>query len=259
MLGRLAELARLYHWHWRTDRSYRRWLVQHPGGDFGQYYAHDARERIAQANAKGRRKPPRTLGNDLDPISARVRAESLLEYLKWMGCRPDHLVVDFGCGSLWVGEVLMRYLDPGRYLGMDVVDFFYTEAQARVGPAVIRERQPAFEVISPDSLARGRTRNPDYILSTAVLQHVRPREMSDYFSRIVSLCTPSTRVIIGHKPGKRTIVSASRSLQHGRGAIRKALDRLGYEPRFARPEEAPACQVALFEIVPRTGTHGSRR
>jgi hypothetical protein len=259
MLGRLVELARLYHCYWQMDRSYRRWLARHPGGDFGQYYAHDARERIAQAKAKGRSNPPRTLGNDLDPIPARARAESLLAYLKWMGCRPDHLVVDFGCGSLWVGEVLMGYLDPGRYLGMDVVDFFYAEAQKRLGPAVIRERQPTFEVISPDSLVRGRARNPDFILSTAVLQHVRPRELFDYFSQIVSLCAPSTRVIIGHKPDERTAVIACHNLQHSRDAIRTALDRLGYEPRFERPAKAPSCQVALFEITPKAGAHGPGR
>jgi hypothetical protein len=250
MLGRLRELVQLYHWYWRTNRQYRRWVARHPGGSFAQCYAHGARERLAHATVKCRRRLPLTLGNDLDPIPARARAESLLSRLKWMGCRPDHLVIDFGCGSLWVGEVLMRYLDPGRYLGMDVVDFFYIEARQRLEPAVLQERQPAFDVISVDSLARGRARNPDFILSTAVLHHVRPWELSEYFSQIVSLCAPSTRVIIGHKPHDRTRVHARGILQHSRDEIRRVLAPLGYEPRFERSAGAPACRVALFEIAP---------
>lgn len=250
MLQRLRDRVGLWRTRWTWERAFRRWRQLHPGGSYGQFYADGARQRSAQGPA-GRLKRPKTLGAGVDPVWARKRAESLLSYLQWAGCRPDHLVVDFGAGSLWIGETLMSYLEPGRYLAMDVVDDFYTDALERLGREVVARRQPCFALISPDSLAQTRSLEPDFVISTAVLRHVRPSELSDYFEQIVSLCGPSTRVIVGHKPGPWTRSDGFHAVQYGRAAIQAALGRLGYEPRFERPPGAPPCQIALFEIVPK--------
>ena len=208
-----------------------------------------ARQRIGQTGLEGVRLP-KTLGNHVDPALARRRGESLLEYLKWAGCRPEHVLVDFGCGSLWIGEVLMSYLQPGHYIGMDVIDFFYVETLKRLGDEFVAERRPVLERISPESLERVRARNPDYVVSTAVLRHVRPAELVDHFRQITSLCGPAARIIIGHKPHDWMRVDGVRSLQHSRHSIRTALAKLGYEARFEKPAGAPHCRIALFEIVP---------
>ena len=41
------------------------------------------------------------------------------EFLRSRGLRPDHYVVDVGCGSLRAGVHLIRYLDSGHYYGVD--------------------------------------------------------------------------------------------------------------------------------------------
>lgn len=246
MLRRLGDALRVRYWTWQRDRSFRRWQLAHPGGSFAQFYADDAGRRSQEGGASA----PHTLGSHLDPIRQRARAQSLLQYLRWAGCRPEHLLVDFGCGSLWIGETVMAYLQPGRYVGMDVVDSFHAAALARLGPEFVARHQPRFELISPVSLAAVRALRPDFIISTAVLQHVPPEELAGYFRQLVSLCTSSTRVFVGHKPSDWTRVSGPRSLQYSRADIAAALGGLGYEPRFARSPEAPPCVIALLEIVP---------
>ncbi|MEZ5833461.1 MAG: class I SAM-dependent methyltransferase [Dongiaceae bacterium] len=232
---------------------FRRWRTANPGGSFAQFYADDARRR----SRAGGTLRPKTLGPDLNAGQQRARAESLVGYLKWAGCRPKSLVVDFGCGSLWIGEVLMRFLQPGRYVAMDVVDHFYQDALQRLGRDLIALHQPKFELISPESLVRVQSLRPDFVLSTGVLQHVRPQELGGYFAQIVALCTPATRVFIGHKTGPWRRIHGTRSLQYSGADISRALAGLGYEARFERPPGAPGCHIALFEITPLTSAQGS--
>jgi SAM-dependent methyltransferase len=41
------------------------------------------------------------------------------ESLLVAGIRPEHRVLDFGCGALRIGLWLIRYLEEGKYFGMD--------------------------------------------------------------------------------------------------------------------------------------------
>jgi len=42
-----------------------------------------------------------------------------LDYLVGHGLKPEHSVLDIGCGPLRAGIHFIRYLDPGRYAGVD--------------------------------------------------------------------------------------------------------------------------------------------
>jgi SAM-dependent methyltransferase len=43
-----------------------------------------------------------------------------LDFLVGQGLRPDHDLLDIGCGSLRAGVHLVPYLEPGRYVGIDI-------------------------------------------------------------------------------------------------------------------------------------------
>jgi ABC-type polysaccharide/polyol phosphate transport system ATPase subunit/SAM-dependent methyltransferase len=42
-----------------------------------------------------------------------------LDFLRSQGLRPEHYLLDVGCGSLRAGVRLIPYLEPGHYLGLD--------------------------------------------------------------------------------------------------------------------------------------------
>jgi SAM-dependent methyltransferase len=46
--------------------------------------------------------------------------ELQLGYLKAVGLRPEHRLLDIGCGSLRGGVRFVEYLEPGGYFGLDV-------------------------------------------------------------------------------------------------------------------------------------------
>ena len=43
-----------------------------------------------------------------------------LDFLRAHGLRPEHTLLDIGCGCLRGGLHFMRYLVPGHYYGLDI-------------------------------------------------------------------------------------------------------------------------------------------
>lgn len=229
----------------KQRKQFARWLASNPGGTYGQFYAADARRRIDAGSAHA------TLGiTTVDREVVTRRAHSLLEGFKAAGCRPEHVVVDYGCGSLWIGEAFMDYLEPGNYIGLDVSDVFFTEALTRMPADFIARKRPTLQLIGEQSLRMVRERKPDLVFSMAVLQHVPPGELGEHFRDVVSLAAPHTRIEIGHWPRLRTVWMPPRSWRHSRYAIRAALAPLGYAPEF-RPEHRLLPKTPGFSIVRR--------
>ncbi len=62
-----------------------------------------------------------------------------------LGLREEHHVVDIGCGSLRAGRLLLQYLMPGRYTGIEPNSWLWQHALAEeIGPDVIGLKRPRF-------------------------------------------------------------------------------------------------------------------
>lgn len=229
----------------KQKKQFARWLAENPGGTYGQFYAADARRRIDAGDEHA------TLGVasvNRDEVTA--RAQRVLANFKQAGCKPEHVVVDYGCGSLWIGEAFMDYLQPGNYVGLDVSDTFFAERLARMPADLVAQRRPTLRVISDAVLREVQERKSDFILSMAVMQHVPPDDLPDFFRRIVSLAVPHSRIEIGHRVRLRTTWVPPRGWRHSRHAIRTALAPLGYAPEY-RPERRVMPTTPGFSIVRR--------
>jgi SAM-dependent methyltransferase len=63
-----------------------------------------------------------------------------------LGLRAEHRVLDFGCGSLRAGRLIMSYLDPGHYFGIEPNAWLIEDAVARqLGAEFIRIKAPRFD------------------------------------------------------------------------------------------------------------------
>lgn len=173
---------------WRAARA--AWLADHPTADYAQFYAWYARERLRTG-----RHLPRCLGSGSNQRFQRRRALAMRELLVGLGLRPEHTVLDHGCGSLWVGEVLIEYLEPDRYTGLDVVDDFYREALGRLDPTLVAAKRPGFRVGGASPVTAP---PPDLILATAVLLHVPPDELGSFFTHLLAPAEPQTQVLVEH-------------------------------------------------------------
>jgi cyclopropane fatty-acyl-phospholipid synthase-like methyltransferase len=115
------------------------------------------------------------------------------------GLKPDHLCVEYGCGSLWAAEPILRYLAPGRYIGLDITDQFYEYGRARIGD-LLREKQARLGVIAPEKLKEVAALQPDFLFSRKVLPHVAEDGLARYLANVASLLTPKTVAVLDNTP-----------------------------------------------------------
>lgn len=235
--------AWLKQWAWR--RALAAWRAEHPDADYALFYAWYARARLRSGWHR-----PQTLGLDNNRDFQRRRALAMRALLVELGLRPEHALLDYGCGSLWVGEALIEYLLPDRYEGLDVVDDFWREALGRLDPALVAAKRPRLGLVGSDLDSPARP--PDFVLATAVLMHVPPEGLVGFFARLLALAAGRTRILVGHEldrgDGLRGTV-----WRHGRATVERQLAALGGRLAplgHAAPIPGGRSRIVLFEIVP---------
>jgi SAM-dependent methyltransferase len=213
------------------DREYRQFRKANPGARFGDFYAQKALESI------NRNIPHATLGKRLRSGQEWPQAGvKQLQFLKRQGLKPHHRLVDFGCGSLLVGQHLIRYLDPGHYWGLDITDVFIEMGVEQLPPGLLAEREPRFRIIDPSVLEEARRIEADFVYSRAVLRHVPPEELSEFFTRIMSLLGKKTRLLITGITASSIARVSPNSWAFPESLIREHVERCGGTAEFeAKP------------------------
>ncbi len=91
-----------------------------------------------------------------------------------LGLREHHRVLDFGCGSLRAGRLLMSYLQSGRYFGIEPNAWLIEDAIARqIGQDQIRIKQPNFSHSDAFDAGVFGTRF-DFIVAQSIFSHAGP-------------------------------------------------------------------------------------
>lgn len=93
-------------------------------------------ERSAAAAAAGRHRD--IVGGVWDEMGALQ-----FQFLKSRGLRPEHRLLDVGCGALRGGVRFVPYLEPGHYYGVDISRALLDSGLAEVAAAGAAERLPA--------------------------------------------------------------------------------------------------------------------
>jgi SAM-dependent methyltransferase len=87
------------------------------------------------------------------------------------GLRATHRVVDVGCGSLRAGRLLIPYLRPGHYFGLEPNRWLIEQGIKReLGRDLVRIKRPRFEYADDFSLSAFGT-TFDYALAHSIFSH----------------------------------------------------------------------------------------
>jgi hypothetical protein len=150
--------------------------------------------RILKRMARG--ELTNTLGVQIrDEAGIRAAAERWLAILVGLGLGPDDLCVEYGCGSLWCAEPVIRHQRPGRFIGLDATDRFYELGRQRLG-SLVTEKRVDTAVISRRALKKVAARKPAFIYSHRVLHHVPRHALPRYVHSIASLLSEQTTLVI---------------------------------------------------------------
>ena len=146
-----------------------------------------------------------------------------------LGLREHHGLLDFGCGSLRSGRLLIPYLLPGRYCGIDP-DRWLIDAgiDHEIGRSILALKQPRFDFNADCRLSVFDVQF-DFIHAHSVFTHA-PRSMIDrFFAEAAAVLSPEGLVLA-------TFVEGSSDYQGGdwtypalvrytRGSLRSWVER----------------------------------
>jgi len=134
-----------------------------------------------------------------DEAYTRSKAEDWAQQMVEYGLKPDHFCVEYGCGSLWAAEPIIRYLDAGRFYGIDITDKFYEFGRARLAN-LLREKQVRLGVITDERVREVAALKPDFVFSRKVLSHVAADGLQRYLTNVATLMTVKTIAVLDNKP-----------------------------------------------------------
>ena len=179
----------------REDRQFRKFRRTNPGASFAQY----SMSRVMEFISNGREfKASSALAlAHANPSEFWNAAEQKAKkWFKVMSLRPDHRVIEYGCGSLRLGAHFIRRLDRGNYFGLDVIDGFFDLGVNAMGRDLFEIKAPQLRVIDDDAIAAGQEFAADIVFSNLVCVHVHPDEIDAYFRNLSRLtCKPGARLI----------------------------------------------------------------
>lgn len=98
--------------------------------------------------------------------------KEFLTYLKEQGLEPEHDLLDYGCGILRGGLYFVPYLEPGRYVGVDISNSRLEQGRRLLSRVDIAEDRYATFWVRDCSLTELGDRKFDFVWAHAVLMHM---------------------------------------------------------------------------------------
>lgn len=125
------------------------------------------------------------------------------EYLKKCGLKPDHALLDFGCGVLRLGAYAARYLEPGNYVGVDISQKRLDRGTTVMAAAGIPETSYEAICVSGCELEEISGRRFDAVWAQSVLTHMPENDIRTMLWAIKPMMKPDAFYLFTFAPGEK--------------------------------------------------------
>lgn len=177
----------------RLNKLYRRhlryplWRVRHPFAPYEAYYAWVVTRKLQ----RGRAHPA------IGPSAKAARGErEMIKVMLQHGLQPQHVFVDYGCGSLRLGRPIVEFLQPGKFWGLDLAQEFLDAGLDHVGADLAAQKRPSLHVIDDAGLAAAKAARPDFIGAWHVCGKIPDQILDGFFAKVLGLMHPGTQVFL---------------------------------------------------------------
>jgi len=236
------------------DVRYALWRLRNPKAEFSSYYADVMCAALDRGRGHvhlGRRQWVKSVltsskGKEWTADDFAGRGREIYERLTGYTTIPPRTVVEYGCGSLRVGQHFIRTLDAGHFWGLDVTDRFYNDGLALLGAETVADKQPHVAVIDDEALAAARAARPDLVYSIAVLRFVPPVELEIFWRRLLSLMAAHTLAVVEFQMAPSEMRILGKDWAYSEADIRAVVEtvlpgaavRIELLPREGKPDTA---------------------
>ena len=115
----------------------------------------------------------------------KMKRDFQIKFLKDMNLKPDHYLLEIGCGTLRGGIPLIDYLKDGHYFGAEIRAEALEEGRKELREAGLEGKNPTL-LLSPDISKLVVDRKFDYIWAFSVLIHMYDEILNDTLSFVRS-------------------------------------------------------------------------
>ena len=106
------------------------------------------------------------------------------------GLREEHKLCDIGCGSLRAGKMLIPYLAPGNYYGLDPEKWLIEESiKQELGQDLLALQKPQFEFNANFDLHAFKTKF-DYLIAQSIFSHASLKQCEQAFKAVAQNIAP---------------------------------------------------------------------
>jgi SAM-dependent methyltransferase len=117
------------------------------------------------------------------------------------GLRETHTLLDVGCGSLRAGRLLIPYLRPGHYVGVEPNAWLVEEGIAReLGAAIVQTKRPRFLTTADFDFGDAGTEF-DFVLAQSILSHTYPDLARRLFAGAAEVLRPDGALLATYVDG----------------------------------------------------------
>jgi SAM-dependent methyltransferase len=201
---------------------------------FAEFYRQDIERQLRAGLSHS------TLGGNLKRDDFASAGRDVFAKLRGFGLGADAVCVDYGCGTLRVGQHIIRLLDIGCYWGLDISDYLLDEGRRLLGSELLEAKRPNLRRIGPQSIAEAAAQRPALVFANAVLMHVHPDEMARFASHLLTLAGDWGQALFTVKRSVETVRYSPRSWSHAGAAVDAAFAALGVDLEVLASEPSPA-------------------
>ena len=120
-----------------------------------------------------------------------------LFFLRTMGLRPSHTLLDVGCGPLRGGVHAIAYLERGHYCGIDFNESFIQAATQRVRAEGLADKAPVLRAIGDMALDEVAGRF-DFVLAFSVMNHCNREQRRRFLACVPDRLGTDGRLYVTH-------------------------------------------------------------
>jgi len=129
------------------------------------------------------------------PLKYDLVAAMQFNLLTFLGLREHHHVLDIGCGSLRAGRLLIPYLLPNRYYGLEPEKWLVEDGiRYNTGRDIIAIKSPQFQYRSDFSLTAFGVQF-DFILAQSIFSHASASQVRKCLSEAAACLGPEALLV----------------------------------------------------------------
>jgi SAM-dependent methyltransferase len=119
-----------------------------------------------------------------------LQSSSQFNLLTYLGLRENHFLLDIGCGSLRAGRLLIPYLSPGHYFGIEPEEWLVNQGiDKEVGRDLIQLKRPSLSGNSDFQLTVF-DQKFDFLLAQSIFSHASEMQIRKCFAEAKKVMQP---------------------------------------------------------------------